>query len=238
MVAWWPLDGLMLDGSPAGAVVVDWAGGDNNGIAIGAPVKVQGNYVVNSLNFYSGSYVEVPNAPNLNFGKSDFTIDAWVRFGIQQYSQTEPIVYKLGGNGEGYSLYIQEIGIWNTFRLTLRIGNTVYQGPIINPPNNPPQVGRWIFVAATRNGNTVRLYVGVDMGSYLTPLAVQQTIDPVIQDATNSTPLRIGGWPPTNTNPASISIDEVEIFDRNLPQPELDKIYQARKQGKIKCAFP
>ena len=203
MVAWWPLDGLNLSGE-----YDDLAGGDNNGTPIGNPSPIPTQYVGNSLQAGTGKYVEVTDAPNLNFGLGSFTIDAWVRF--TPGTQTEPIVYKLAspsGSGGGYFLYLAN----STFggpadRLDLQIGSQIFQGPQVNAP-----IGTWIFVAATVNktsssAGTVSLYVGVPS----TPLAIANNPAGAFNASSPFTPLWIGRWP---SNPhASLGIDELEVF--------------------------
>ena len=222
MVAWWPLDGLDLNGEYG-----DLAGGDNNGIPMGSPSPILGEYVGNSIQAGNTEHVEVSDAPNLNFGQGSFTIDAWVKFAAGA-TQTEPIVYKLTsptGSADGYFLFIGPTPP-NSQRLQLKVGNDLYLGPIITIPQ-----GKWIFVAATvdKSANLVTLHVGVP-GDIHTLVSTHQ---PGASSASSpGIPLWIGKWP--SVPHVSIGIDEIEIFNRALSNPEIQSIFKAQTSGKCK----
>ncbi len=228
MVAWWPLDGLNSEGK-----YDDLAGGDNNGRPIGNPSQIPNQYVGNSLQAGTGKYVEVSDVPNLNFGQTSFTIDAWVKY--TPATQTEPIVFKLANQG-GYSLYLStSTSNGPVDRLHLQIGSQIYQGPQFSVP-----VGTWVFVAARINKTyfdtgTIDLYVGVP-GS---PLKIASLPAGDFNASSHGTPLQIGHW---SFNPhASLGIDEVEIFSRALSeQAEIQSIFEAGSVGKCKptCLNP
>jgi len=234
MVAWWP-----LDETQGAQLVADVVGGHdgtpmNFGGAVtpigtfGGPKPVTGSYVNNSL-LFDGGYVEVPDSPPLNFGvngKEPFTIDAWVNYSPVQ--QTRPIVSKLASpSGPGYFLSLQHAGL-GVFNLTLQIDGVKYIGPTV-PANT------WAFVAATRNASGVTLYVGSN-NALATP--VVRLGSP--QDASSAgTTLRIGQTQPAQPHVHS-EIDEVEIFNRELNQTELEAIFNAGSAGKCKsgCVPP
>jgi hypothetical protein len=74
MVAWWPMD---EDDTPSGVShdIIN----DNDGFWVGSPTPIIG-MVDGALDFNGISdYVNVPDAPELNFGTGDFSIDAWIR---------------------------------------------------------------------------------------------------------------------------------------------------------------
>jgi len=218
MVAWWPLD------EQTGTTVYDIAGG-HNGTTIdapgpapiggGGPTSVGGSYVGNSLQFGFNKWAEVPHAQDLNFGTGDFTIDAWVKY--TQPPVLDGIVEKRDLTQSGYTLRIGTPFPSNQAKLQLIISNTAYQGPDITAP-----VGTWIFVAATRTGNTVRLYVNN------TSLTVTSGATPI---ASSTDPLRIGYSSPSASK---LAIDELEIFNRALSQQEIQSIFSAGSAGKCK----
>ena len=222
MVAWWPLDGLNSNGE-----YTDLAGGDNNGTPIGPPSPILGQHVGNSIQASTG-YVEVSDAPNLNFGPGSFTIDGWVKF--TPGTQTEPIVYKLSspsGSGGGYFLSIDNPNLLPTQRrLQLQVATNLYSGPIITATQ-----GTWIFVAVTvdKVAHFVNFYVGVPGG----PLAPFPPLPAGAFSASSpGTPLWIGEWP--GDPHAFLGIDEVEIFNRALSQTEIQSIFTAQSAGKCK----
>ena len=107
MVAWWPMDEVQ------GAIlVIDHFGGyhgtpylGNNVAPIGpggtaGPASIIGEHVLNSLHLGPKRYIQVGNAPRLNFGTSEFTIDAWVKF-TQPLPGILEIVNKLDFTGRG-----------------------------------------------------------------------------------------------------------------------------------------
>ncbi len=223
MVAWWPLDGLDLNGEYG-----DLAGGDNNGIPMGSPSPILGEYVGNSIQAGNTEHVEVSDAPNLNFGQGSFTIDAWVKFAAGT-TQTEPIIYKLTsptGSADGYFLYISSPTGPNPRRLQLQVGNDLYVGPIITIPQ-----GKWIFVAATvdKANQMVTLHVGV-------PGDIHTLVSMHLPGASSASspgiPLWIGKSGPVPL--VTIGIDEVEIFNRALSNPEIQSIFKAQTSGKCK----
>ena len=221
MVAWWPLDKLNSSGE-----YDDYAGGDNNGAPIGNPAQIPNQYVGNSLQAGIGKFVQVADAPNLNFGLESFTIDAWVKY--TSGTQTEPIVYKLAnpsGSAGGYFLYVSKN------RLYLQIGPKIFSGPQFSVPT-----GTWIFVAATviktnPNLGSVSLYVGVPSK----PLASSTSSAGTVNASSPGTPLLIGRW--LGSPQATLGIDEVEIFNRALTaQPEIQSIFNAGSAGKCSIA--
>ena len=155
MVAWWPLD------EQSGQIIHDIVGGHNGAtinapnpapIGGGGPTSVVGSFVGNSLQFGFNIWAEVSPTPDLNFGTEPFTIDAWVKY--TQPLVSEGIVEKRDITQSGYTLRIATPFSTGIPELQLILGNTVYHGPIITAP-----AGAWIFVAAARTGNTVKLYV-------------------------------------------------------------------------------
>lgn len=218
MVAWWPLD------EQSGTTVYDIAGGHHgstkgaakpNPIGAGGLTPVKGSYVGNSLQFGFNMHLQVPNARDLNFGTGDFTIDAWVMY--TKPPTLESIVGKRDMTQSGYTLQIGTPFPTNQPRLQFLISKTTYQGPNITAP-----VGTWVFVAAVRTGNTVRLYVNN------TSLTVTSVATP---SASSTNQLQIGYSSPSGSN---LAIDEVEIFNRALSEQEILSIFNAGSKGKCK----
>lgn len=218
MVAWWPLN------EQSGQIVNDIVGG-HHGTTInfpnpapiggGGPTSIGGSFVGNSLQFGFNIWAEVSPTPALNFGTGPFTIDAWIK--STQPLVSEGIVEKRDLTQNGYTLRIATPFNTGMPELQLIIGNTAYHGPVITAP-----VGTWIFVAATRTGNTVKLYVN---NTSLTATS------PATPSASSTDALRIGFSSPTASN---LAIDEVEIFNRDLSQTEIQSIFSAQSVGKCR----
>jgi Ca2+-binding RTX toxin-like protein len=244
MVAWWPMD------DPTGdSVVDDIAGAPDNGSpkpgpTIGPPNQPASVPAVvgTGLNFLPGispsgpnHYVEVATSPEVNFGTSDFTIDAWIKLG--QAGNIHSIVDKLDLNaGRGYALLVQggnlllrvapdsggglvgavstgqaiTSGVWHHVAMTVRR----------NDPSNKPLVTFYIDGLLSGSGPTA---------GPLMPGSI--SID-------TTTPLWIGGNSRLHgqgtVGLGEIAIDELEFFKRELNQTEIKAIFNAKSAGKCK----
>jgi hypothetical protein len=246
MVGWWPMDENL------GATVVADIIGTNNGTPFPGAIGPLGNgfagatptntiqfinpnaKVGGALYYYSNAvvkYVKVPTSPTLNFGAGDLTIDAWVYPVLVNSFPVSPIVYKVENALNmciGYTLYIRG-GLLHFI---------VMDGTNISTITTPITYSQWQHVAAVRkvaSSNTLELYInGV--------LATTSTSQ--VNSITNSSDLVIGGIPETNggtscavTTPygrGEIAIDELEIFNRALPESEIFSIWHANTYGKCK----
>jgi hypothetical protein len=243
MVAWWPLD------EQTGAAAADIIGGHNgttlpgpigpivatNGPApanLWAPVGAAGGAKVgNALYFWNQSanrLVRVPDHPDLRFGTTNFSIDAWVF--ITQYSGTsiQPIVERMQYSGTtpvaGYRFYVED-GY-------LKFQIAPDSPPTVHFANTQMTQGVWHHVAVTvdRSSPSVAITLYVDGAIVSSPIAF------VLGNIFNKTAdLVIGG---SLLGPAisyvDIAIDEVEIFSRPLTQPQIQSIYDAGSAGKCR----
>lgn len=221
MVAWWPMDEQVGDDNVADIVHFHEGDPKPNGF-VGSPDgpdAVPGK-VGGALHYISvpapSRYVEVGDAPDLNFGAGSFSIDAWVN--TASGTQTEPIVDKFGANN-GYAFSIQ--GALPT--LIIGQGSTYLylQGP-------PIVLNDWNFVAVTVNPQTATFYVGNVTNGF-----TQSSSSTGNYNASNpNLPLLIGKNP---VNPHwDIIIDELEMFDRDLSEAEVKSIWAADTLGKCK----
>ena len=225
--AWWPLD------EPAGATfMADLAGANNHALPLptgsvgpGSPLPVPGT-VAGAKRFYSplNVYGYVANAPEVNFGVGNFTIECWINplAPPGQQQTIAPIVDKTQPTCPtfGYSLYV-----WDGF-LCLFLADVVgnYQ---VYYSTLPIAYGVWQFVAVTvdRSGFVDFYIQGVP------DLTFQPCMNPQSLDVAD--PLFIGGsrfLPPFS----DILIDELEYFHRIVTTSELDAIFQAGRSGKCK----
>jgi hypothetical protein len=223
MVSWWPGDQNPND-------IVD----ENDGTLIGsyAPGMVDWAFSFAA----AGDGVEVLNAANLNFGPagcagSDLSIDAWifVDTNLPGYTATVlPIVDKrsnpLASTAVGYFLFLYN------GKLAFQLGDSVHG--FYNYISSGPDLltTGWHHVAVTvdrdssTGGNLYMDGVGV------------LPFDPTNRQGSliNGEGLLIGRHA---GNPNSIfigRIDEVEIFNRALSQPEIQDIFDAQSAGKCK----
>ena len=225
MVAWWPLE------ETGGTTVSDHSSlglnpGTTNGPIgpPGGPPKSATGFVGKGMNFYFQNRVTVNHSGRLGFGTDkSFTIDAWIK------GHAGPIVSNFDtGTKFGYSLFN------DGSKVRLDMGPSIPQlqwyGPAVAP-------NAWTFVAVvvdrTSTSKTVTLYTApaspANSGLATSgPLAI-----PASAHAGNDGPLYIGGCP-GNPNGCDMIIDELEIFNRALTQPELQKIVNAGKAGKCK----
>jgi len=209
LISWWPLD------ETSGTTAVDIKNG-NDGTHNNGPTPVAGK-VGGALSFNGfNQNVEIPDSPSLN-PTNEITLDAWV--------------FTTGGNndiiskdGEGFDRqYLLTGRAGGTFRphISTTTGFSFFDGSIVIQPNT------WTHVAMTYDGSFLKLYVdGVFDGS------ISKTGNII----TTTQPVRIGGGAPVGFNQLHWSglIDEVEIFDRALTQPEIQSIVDADSDGKCK----
>jgi hypothetical protein len=224
MVAWWPLDETV-------GVTSEDIVGDNDGTWMGSPVPVLGEHVANSLRFNGSSdYVRVPDDDALNFGTSDFSIDAWIR-------TTSTGTYDVFIDKRNYDPVIGYEFLLYQGKLSLGLGTssgwTSYYD--VSPLSYNLRDGQWHFVAVTVDRNILtggKLYVDGELIYTFNPIARAGSI-------TNSAELWIGRHHPVSIFPQELwfhgDIDEVELFNRVLDASEIRAIFEAGIDGKCKC---
>lgn len=231
LVAWWPMDDQWGDLS-----AIDISGGNHHGVpkpngflGLGSGPDPVPGVVGDALNFKTVpviAYLEVADHPDLNFPNGSFTIDAWINT-VNMGTQSGPIVNKLSNlNGTGYYFYVS--GTTSSSKVALVIGTgtpnstVVLQGPSV-------VTGSWTFVAVTVTTSQATFYVK-DMNTGVfqqTTVPINTTVAPY-----NTLPLRIGNNP---LDPHwNITIDELEIFNRELDYSEIFSICNAGSFGKCK----
>ena len=232
MVAWWPLDEL------AGPTAVESVNG-NNGTHINGPTPLAGEFVLNSLCFDGlTNYVEVPSAPDLNFGTGDLSVDAWVR--TTTVGGVKVIVEKRGNLSTGvvgYSMYLYQGNL--SFQLADGGGSNLCGCAPTRACTNygagaPGFVadGAWHHVAVTVNRTSIT------GGTFYVDGAAVASFNPTCQPGsiTNNGVLRIGSLT-LGPNGASLfngCIDEVELFNRELTAAEVSALFTAGPAGKCK----
>ena len=227
MTAWYPLD------EAAGPTSYDIIGG-NNGNWIGSGLAAVPGKVALALRFAGpGGYVLIPDAPAINFGAGDFSIDTWLkeppgvggrRVFLDKRSNTSPAPtgYALTANGGQLVFQMGDGSFFNDYPAT--------SGPALND-------GNWHLIAVTvqRATATATLYVdGAVVGVYSN----------LPGSVTNPAPLTFGLHHPITTLPYQETdfgegiLDEVELFNRALTQGEIVSIFTADSFGKCKQGNP
>ncbi|PCH89144.1 MAG: hypothetical protein COB88_02075 [Flavobacteriales bacterium] len=221
MVAWW--DGDSISGSTA----VDIQG-TYDGTLVGATIDT--GMVGNAMRFDGfGDYVSVGD-PVVN--TPPYTVDAWVNpTSIGSSSQ-----YILANGGEttggiGFALLIEN-GQWRFYIKDISgVGSYSFE-PGSFAGANITSTG-WTFLAGSWDGTTnpgsLKLYVDGVLAGTGTP----------ISGATgNPQNLFIGSSTNTSAYLWDGLIDEVEVFDRELSQAEIQSIFDAGSAGKCKAPPP
>ncbi len=233
LTAWWPLDEL-----PGATSVNDIAPGFNDvgtprnpygaptsiGTS-GAPVPVTSpplsfpSGMVDGALYFYGPYIEVAHSPDLLFDGS-FSIDAWVWTAQCGSALRSPIMEKFDWNAsKGFSFYIRQDPP-GTCKLFFKMNTSTF----VSQGDFPAQTAVHVAVSIDYPTGVGVFYInGTPAGSFTPPA----------ESITNAAPLRIG----TVASPAAlceVALDEVQIFNRALTQPEVQAIYSAGSAGKCK----
>ena len=209
VVSWWPGDGYADD-------IINDNAGTLRGSATFAPGQIDQAF---SVDGNAGSFVEVPDAPNLNFSPtSPISVDLWAF-----RNTAAPAQHLLGKRHDcGYSGFDinYQMGFDSRDGAGLFFG--AHQGGVTTGVDLP--LATWTHLAATFDGTTFRFFIdgqpaGVGYGTLGLEFAVPLTI------GTSGTCHEAGqGF--------SGSIDDVELYDRALTPSEIEAIYQAGRSGR------
>jgi len=202
MVSWWPGDDNAND-----------IQNSNNGILQNGASFAAGK-VGRAFSFDGvGSYVVVPDSPNLDFSPiSPLTVDAWV-FRTSNSSIQHILGKRPGCGGQiSYQLvYVQGALVFGG-----DAGTGVQGGDI--------PLNAWTHVAGTFDGSTWSVYVN---GGLVGRNCAGGTLGPV-----TDAPLTIGTS--GDCAPFGGLVDEVELFNRALSASEIQAIVNAGSAGKCK----
>lgn len=171
-----------------------------------------------SFNGTSGA-VNINDSPSWNFGKSDFTIDLWVRFGAiiprAPFISSDDLQRK-------WIFWYDELGHGAlpgpALRFHISAPGMASKDPI--SASWRPITGAWYHVAVTRATNNYSLYIN---GARVAGATSSETVP----DA--SAALQIGAAEAFHFNGA---LDEIDIFDRALSSSEVRAIFASRISGK------
>jgi uncharacterized repeat protein (TIGR01451 family) len=228
MTAWWTLDepngaSIVNDIAPPPSSTANNQGVPKPGGLVGSPNgpdAVTGvNGALQGAMYFIGPYLEVSSQADVNFGTGDFTIDAWIKpVSLVDANFLSLIVHKMDANGVGYALYTLGNGAGGR-ELRLVMNNQTYTS---NPGITSTS---WYHVAVTvqrsSSSPTGTFYINGQQSGLFTPITA---------NLDNSSPLLIGasfvsglvGLPQVGRH--EITIDELEIFKRELSQNDIQLI--------------
>ena len=219
MVAWWSLD------ETSGAIAHEFFPPPADGTYSSSPSPNPWlGMVAGSLYFGGGSYVEVPSAPNpkLSLGKN-FTIDAWI-WTADDTAGVKRLLDKRDSTPTGYSLLLDG-GI-----LKFQLGSVIYNSTKF-VADGTADADNWHHVAVTAKRDSLSpvgmFYVdGVHIAA--------GDFSPLPGPLTNSSPLVMGCSSLSHNECYRGALDEIELFDRDLGEPEIQAIFHALSSGKCK----
>ncbi len=216
-VTYGPVAQYQLDGNGN-----DSSGNNHNGTVVGAiPTQDRSGNPDGAMLFNgTSSYIDVPNAPDLN-PTTALTITAW--FKANSISQWPAIVKKSDLGSDGWTAtggYTMEIAtVYGTPHVSFSAvidGSTSYA-------YEPILTGKWYFMAATYDGTTISTYIGSGGAGVLVPdsISAPGSILPSASD------LNIGRDPshPFQDRYFDGAIDDVRIYNRALSAGEINQIY-------------
>ena len=196
LVGWWSFD------EPAGTpVAFDISGHRLGGEVLGLE-RVPG--IVGSAIDCRGGVVLVPDDPRLSVGDA-LTIDCWVRTDVAGQNDTW-IVNRIQGGG-----------LDTGFRFGMVAGRPCFALPQTDWSHHlaapaPLPLGRWVHLAATFDGRTMRLYVdGDEVASRDRPGRVNPSHFDLV----------IGSFAPGTRAHFTGLVDEVRLFSRALSTAEI-----------------
>jgi N-acyl-D-amino-acid deacylase len=195
VISWWPADGNADD-------IVS----TNNGVLVNDVTFAPGESG-EAFDITPGSYVEIPDAPNLD-PTNAITIEAWINR-TEEVGPYDPIVKKAGPTNGSYSLEFSgnQLCFW------------VFTGSWQGCCAGAVPFNQWCHVAGTYDGSTVSVYINgtlVGAGGASGQLVPSQN------------PINFGRDPSGNGRSYSGLIDEVRIYNRALNQLEIYAIYSGQ----------
>ncbi len=196
LVGWWTFD------EPADAPVAFDASGHRLGGELIGVARVPG--IVGSAIECAGGVVVVPDDPRLSVPEA-ITIDCWVKADVPgQHNRW--IVNRVLGGGEntGYRLGVLE------GKPCFEVPQTAWSHHLVAPESLP--LGRWLHLAGTFDGQTMRLFVdGAEVASLPRPGPINRS----------HFDLMIGGFAPGSQANFQGLVDEVRLFSRALTAEEV-----------------
>jgi len=220
MAAWWPLDEL------GGTTAWDAVGGNHGVVQGGASVLNPAQVAAGRLFDGTTGLVAVPDAPAIEAGAGDFSLDAWIL--PRALDGARPIVTKQNAPADaplGYALTLED------GQLAVTMSNDA-SAVSATAPVTMTVDGKWHLVAVT-------IVRGSATGGQLyldgAPIHTFDTT-PLVGPVDTAAELHIGEQPALGRGLAartfSGGIDEVELFHHALSPADVLAIYTAGTHGK------
>lgn len=204
LVSWWPADGHYRD-----------IAGGHDGLIVNAPPVFSPSPYSQAMVFINSSYLVIPPTPSLQMSTA-FTLSAWVYL-VRDWLNPYSVI--AGREGE----YLLARG---------PTGNLQYSIANVNPGWGWVDTGifldreRWTKVALTYDGSEIRLYKNGEV-VYVRPASgVIGDVAPTLNE------FRIAARQlPTQPSYFDGGIDDVEVVDRAMSLPEIDRAYLSADFG-------
>lgn len=196
LVGWWT-----FDEPPDTPVAFDASGHRLGGELLGI-ARVPG--IVGNAIECAGGVVVVPDDPRLSVAGA-LTIDCWVKTDVPGQNDRW-IVNRIQGGGLDTGYRLGMVGRRPCFALP----QTEWSHHLIGPA--PLPLGRWVYLAATFDGRTIRLYLdGVEAALLDRPGTVKRSHFDLV----------LGGFAPGGRAHFQGQLDEVRLFSRALTAEEI-----------------
>lgn len=187
----------------------------NNGTLINGPTFNSDN--VGSIVFDGvDDYVSIPNSNNLIFEDGDFTVSMWIKtplasVGEGSPSQWGPIISKgCTTSAPAGTWWFAQTSTTNN-RITFSISSTS-GGTFVTALATPVLLDGWHNVVFTRTGST---------GSLYTDRTLTNTDTSSDSNLSSTAALWIAGTSPSATKRTSMSLSQVQIYNRALSSTEI-----------------
>jgi hypothetical protein len=223
MVAWYSFD-------QTGSSQNDLTTYHNTATAVGT-TSIAGE-VSNALQFDgTNDYVQAPNAPQLNLGTGNLSIDVWVKLSSAPLSVVSLVDKRQSGLGYQFFLYnylstgASEVGLQLADGVGTGYAN--YFSTAAVPADN-----KWHLVAVTvvRNSHTG--------GTFYVDGVVKGTFDPTAHVGSLSSGATLDiGVQQGGSESFKGALDELEIFNRALSLTEVQTLYLAGAHGKCNRSY-
>ena len=220
LIHWWTADNTTDDiiGNLDGALV-------NGSYATGEVLRA-----FNLANDTSGAArFQVPSDPSLDLS-GDFTIDFWINPSITQNANAD-LLRKEDPNqaANGFGIEMDGLANSNTYFAGWKNGTSQQCWTTAPFTLTPTQ---WQLVAVVYNQDTAGTEITRTVYVNGTAVSTCTGAGPI---ATNTVPLQFGDWTPQPFGNREWDglVDEIEIFNRALSQPEIQTLVNAGSAGKV-----
>ncbi len=205
LVGWWRFD------EPSETPVAFDSSGNRLGGELLGISRAPG--IVGSAIYCAGGMVVIPDSPLLSV-RDAITIDCWVRTDTAA-QDNRWIVNRVFGGGEGTGFRLGMIGGKPCFAVPQAAWSHHLTAP------EPLPLGRWVHLAGTFDGRTMRLFVdGAETAALDRPGQVNASHFDLV----------IGGFAPGHHAHFEGLVDEVRLFSRALSADEIRRGMESKRQ--------